>query len=792
MKLHTFAGIRNTILIPLLLFVLLPSLLKAGAVQSYEEAKQLEESGEMEAAFKAFLVTAEESEREGLPRYAFSSYYNAAYLAHRLNKNKELVKIAERAIDIADKDQNRRYFRNSSEQGNIIEMVGMAERGSAQLARIGQGWKFNRSAIKRLRETAGISTEEPGLSIQAISKYPVMLRSLGWRLVEREAFYLHESCRTVSAVALLEESVAAASRDFRSDDHLLRLYSVKCLGELAVIYGFLGYKEKAIELYEKELALAEEKNDLRNALRIRMNILSEKALLTGIDDKLSDEADDILEAYIDAGFRDSGGMKRLYAVVKASHMTYEEHLKLLLDSATESQMVENRVEEFYAQRNELFARASNGEAGLDEEFDDFLLRSRAQGNFRAEPRIHRRYGDWLLGQERYSEAISCYQRAMEKTKAAQWENHVILLYAKLCFAFMKDGQFKQSERYWAEAQAYLKSHPGIPAETVLSASRLRLLCLLHFGRLSEANDFIEECQEFGRSNEVAPMHLTAFTKEFIEGILARLEKEDPLENQNVVSTPMVHPKFLRSVGVPGSPLRGAVFVSNPGSSEAEGFLRLDGGRGRVHTENGQVSVYLVDDDSIPELEIPLTLGGGMLEKLYVTAEPALEKGEISLSWEPAEASEERAMRWEFSREGDNVSKGIIEAASQQFSPFVGLPVEHHLLRPDGEDHPVGVRVRADSALRVEYRHPWDGSLLAVDDNGNGNFTDTGDFWNVVENSELGIEAPFFVRPFEGDPESIEIWYFPKKSSVWETLNLRVEIFDGSDWELHAIDQIEAK
>ena len=101
-------------------------------------------------------------------------------------------------------------------------------------------------------------------------------------------------------------------------------------------------------------------------------------------------------------------------------------------------------------------------------------------------------------------------------------------------------------------------------------------------------------------------------------------------------------------------------------------------------------------------------------------------------------------------------------------------------------------MRSPIPLRLEYREAGTGKLLAVDDNGNGVFTDRGDVVSPREhnsNSDFPLLQPLKDLQFA----EMEIWIFTKPDSALDQhdqIELPLEIHqNGKGWTEYSRDII---
>jgi len=130
---------------------------------------------------------------------------------------------------------------------------------------------------------------------------------------------------------------------------------------------------------------------------------------------------------------------------------------------------------------------------------------------------------------------------------------------------------------------------------------------------------------------------------------------------------------------------------------------------------------------------------------------------------------------------------VLNAARLGLSPFVGVPVLHYVGFPAQGVDSKGFRLRSQRPVRIEYRDPATSDLLAVDDNGNGNFSDDGDFFPPEANHQNQVSAPRVYLEEGKHTGAMEVWIYPRSGHSWgqETV-VFVELHDPvRGWEEYA-------
>lgn len=774
----------------------LATVARASTGELYAKGDMLYSRGNYTEALDAFVEAAASAEAEGLSSYQFSAGYNASFCAHRLLKNDEAIRLAEAALAVAARNQESPWAARRGSRVNEIELLGVIERSHYTMARLGEGQRQHRRTVARYREVFRLREGDRPLSADEVKGLPGDARSLGWRLIEREAAYLHDAGRTAPARALLRDAIAGAEDDLVASpkDKLASSYAAKLLRALANIEGFVGYDQHAYDLTLREWELGKSWKKPNELFALNMSRLAAAADLNGAGDALIKEANEVLAQAIAAKARDLAGIKRLHASVAARALTPEQRAAQLLAASDESKAGGDGHEHFFSSRDLLFEHASQNQPGLDDRFHAFLNQTRRQGNLRAEPRIYRRYADWLLAQGRPAEAIRLYRQALQLTLRYQWHPMVPALHAKLGAAYLMDGQRDKADAAWTEIERYAGRHPDIPALAILRARETQLATLLKAGRADEAAAFARAWYRFGIERRVAEYWLAPFNAELVRAATPpSLPADDRLAARNVV----LHPSAITTVAVSGQPAEAMFYLINPSAKTATGQIALEG-PGLTAGEDDKEHLAFAFAENAPSrrLAVPLTLDGGDFIKIRLRMKPADKpaasdaSSTIQLTWSASAGKHAASGGWRYSWDGAAINASVLESAEVGLNPFVGMPVRHSVHVPAGDTGPVAFRVRASRPLRIEYVDTQSGALLAVDNNGNGDLTEAGDLC-VGAQAASASPTPLLAPAAGSSNAEIEVWYFPTIDTPKDSeITLGVELSHDNEWSLQATDRLK--
>ncbi|MBC8126167.1 MAG: hypothetical protein H8M99_03320 [Gloeobacteraceae cyanobacterium ES-bin-144] len=165
-------------------------------------------------------------------------------------------------------------------------------------------------------------------------------------------------------------------------------------------------------------------------------------------------------------------------------------------------------------------------------------------------------------------------------------------------------------------------------------------------------------------------------------------------------------------------------VSNSGSIGVAGEWVITG-LGAVKTDD---SVHFTAGKPDVILKIPLAVGSGGDSSLKATlaAAEGIDAAQVRAAWHQPGYQDSEATTWNVRWEADTTGRVALDASSLEANPFRFISLFHEFSVPIGEDLGIPFRLCSPVPLRFEYYDATNDQLLAVDANGNGDFTETGD------------------------------------------------------------------
>jgi hypothetical protein len=160
--------------------------------------------------------------------------------------------------------------------------------------------------------------------------------------------------------------------------------------------------------------------------------------------------------------------------------------------------------------------------------------------------------------------------------------------------------------------------------------------------------------------------------------------------------------------------------------------------------------------------------------------------DVQVVWENAGGPAGTAALWDVRWDPAATASVVLDASSLEAGPFRSVPLFHELAVPAGETGGIPFRLRSPVPLRFEYYESRSQQLLAIDANGNGDFTEAGDLH--VRGPSAVAAAILPVPP--GDKNlTVEVHIFAPDGNPLTpeaaTLVLKAEVYRGGKWVMEA-------
>jgi tetratricopeptide (TPR) repeat protein len=669
-------------------------------------------------------------------------------------------------------------------------IFGYLERGLLMEGKTGAAWQANRAAAETLRgKKVAAEADGPSITVREVIPMRPDLRSLGWRLIEREAELLDIAGRSVEALALLDEAAAFLGKDWQRLAPVEHFYAFKLLSARATILDFLGEQRAAIEAQEALLAMTREGGSYQMPrLTLRLNLLRNLTQWDGPSEERLEQARAI-GGELKAG-GSATGADRLLAKMELDLRESKEALEVLRGDAKGQAGLGHWLEAVYADRDHLIGRARMGEHGLDAEFTGLLAKVRAQGNKRGEPNLYREYADYLLDRDRPAEAIPLLVEALRLTRSFGWTLHEPAILSALFNARFAAGDLAGARTTLAELEAFLMSHPDLPDSRRVPAEVSRAMAHARLGDKDAAKAALKVARELAK--DLPEYQKRWLTPEAEQRILEDApEPASPAPAAAADAPPLrVQPLAVSSIAVPGEAARTRFAVFNPAATGVRGDWKITGPGATADASSD--AVRFVAGKPVTSLSLPRTVAAGGEVELRVKLDPAagVTASEVRIAWENAGKPVGEDSLWDVSWDPAATGSVVLDASSLEAGPFRSVALFHELAVPAGESTGIAFRLRSPQPLRVEYYDSRSKGLVAIDANGNGDFTEPGD---LHVRGPSGVAAAILPVPPGKGGLTVEVHLFAADGHPLPpgspALVLKAEVHRGGKWVMEAEDTL---
>lgn len=774
---------RHLLLIAALACPLLCGAEERNFIQEFYDARKIQKQdpqGAVEGMKRSFRKAVE----AGNSDYATAAGSNACEMLYTQRKVVECGKLAREVIDALEP------FEPDGPQGDALRrtpIFGFLERGLLMEGKIGEAWRANRAAAETLRgRKVAADGDGASITVREVIRLQPALRSLGWRLIEREAELLDLAGRGVEALALLDEAAAFLGKDWRRLAPVEQFYAFKLLAARATILDFLGYQRAALEAQQELVQVSAGNPHVGpSRLNLRLNLLRNLSQWEGPSEKILEDARAVGGELKALG--DVPGVDRLLAKMELDLRESEEALAALRDDAKGNADLGHWLSAVYANRDYLVQRARMGEDGLDAEFTGLLAKVRAQGNKRGEPNLYREYAGYLLDRKRPAEAIPLLVEALRLTRSFGWVLHEPAVLSALFNARFEAGDLAGARAALGELEAFLNAHPDLPDSRRVPAEISRAMAHARLGEKEAARAALKLARDFAKDLPDIQKHwLSPEAEERILENEPGLPAADPPPAHGPL--PRVQPLAVSSVAVPGESARTRFAVFNPAATGVRGAWKITGPGATAAGEG----VRFTAGKPAASLSIARTLAAGSESEMLVSLDAAagILASEVRIAWESAGKPAGEASRWDVSWNPAATGSVVLDASRLEAGPFRSVALFHELAVPAGENTGIAFRLRSPQPLRVEYYDSRSKGLVAIDANGNGDFTEPGD---LHVRGPSGVAAAILPVPPGEDRLTVEVHLFAADGSpvapASDALVLQAEVRRDGKWILEAEDTL---
>jgi tetratricopeptide (TPR) repeat protein len=751
-------------------------------ISEFYQSRNVEKS-DLSAATELMIHSYHLAVTAGNADYTTAAGSSATQLIYRQGKVVEAGRFARQVILALD------AFDVPDADGDAVRrttIFGYLERGLLMEGQIGEAMRANRAAAETLRgRKVSADADAQPISLAEVIPLRPELRSLGWRLIERESELLDYAGRTPDSRALLDAATAYLEKNWTHLEPNERFYAFKLLASRALLLDFLGYQREAIQAEKDLLVLFKSvPNAESTGLSLRLNLLRNVSQWQGPSEEIMVEAREVSAALKRCG--SAAGADRLLAKMELDLKYSKDALDVLNSDAKSNADLGHWLDAVYANRDSLIARSKLGENELDAEYVKLLETMRAQGNKRGEPSLYREYSSYLQERGRPAEAITLLVEALRLTRSFGWTLHEAGLLSALFEARFAAGDLTGARATLAELEAFLHAHPELPDSRRVPAEVSRAMALVKLGQTDAAKAALKLARELAKNlPEYQKRWLTAEAEAVI------LKGNPAATVAPLIPPPMLHvqPLEVTSVASPAATSSTRFSVFNPTAATVKGQWKITG-PGAVERSDG-----VKFDASQPVVTISLVrsipVGGQTLLSASFLTKQQGSAGQVRIEWLNAGQMQGSAAAWNVDWNASAKNRVVLDASGLEANPFRSVSLFHELAVPVGEVAGIPFRLRSPKPLRLEYYDASSQELLGIDANGNGDFTEAGDYHAI---SLSGIAAAILPVSAISKTLTVEVRLFaPEGSPLLPTasvLLLEAEVYRQGVWAKEAEDTLK--
>lgn len=742
-----------------------------GYIQQWFKAEEFKKSGDKKAEFEARLLCFELAIEANDANYSFAAASASAFALYESGRQ---VAAGELAHEILEKLQTlppEDSFRSKICQCEVFMIL---DRGLQAQGRIGDGWRANGAVAALLRgQHPGPDDGGEALTVDEILRLPANLRGLGWRCLGREADYLDISGRSQEALDLLAEAELVINEQWNQLQSTEKFYAFKALSSYTSQLDFLGYSKDALDLQAELLTKSADGTAPSSYKKLQINYLRNLSQWEGPSEEILNKARQTAKELNAMGAISAVGVDRLIAKMELDLQSSKAALQALTEAIAKNESSEEWFEATYSSRDSMVARSRSGEDIPDSEFYEILGKMRAQGNKRGEPTIYTEFANHLVRTGRISEALPLYREALRLVRCFRRDFHEIPLLCRILEVQLATGTPPATEAALDELNAAIARIENLPPERIVLAALPRAQAYLALNREKEARLIIKQAIAAGKG---LPEHkLAPVSKEVIDSLfgspitLADTSPETPVIFK-------IQPELVTTLAIPGDSATARFTLRNPSPSPATKNLIATGPG--AHSQNGSISFD--PNKANQQIELAVTLGAGSEQTIEIETNGSAKNSEFKaeLKWASSDQTSGWVVNWD-----TNVKNSVILDASQiKGDPFRSITFHHHVQLPVGMAS-AAFRIVSPEPLRVEYYDSRSSHLIAIDANGNGNFSEKGD---LHLRGADGTAAAWITKE---TGSSIELRIFGTNGNgvipFDKPLTLRAEVFRDNSWTLEA-------
>jgi hypothetical protein len=744
-----------------------------GYIQQWFKAEEFRKSGDKKAEFEARLRCFDLAIEANDKNYSYAAASTSVYALYNSGRQVDAGKLAHEVLEKLNTLPKEDTFIAKACHSEIFMVL---DRGLQAQGRIGDGWRANDAVAAILRgKHPGPDDGGEAITVDEILRLPANLRAIGWRSLGREADYLDIAGRSQDALDLLAEAKSAIGDQWNQLQTHEKFYAFKVLSSYAMQLDFLGYSKDALDLQAELLLRSADDPVTGSYLTLKMNHLRNLSQWEGPSEEILEKARQAGEEMKAMGGLNATGVDRLIAKMELDLEDSKAALQALAEVIAKNESSEEWFEATYSARDSMAARSRSGEEIPDSDYFEVLEKMRAQGNKRGEPSTYTEFANHLVRTGRLSEALPLYREALRLVRCFRRDLHEIPLLCRILDVQLETGNTAEVQAALDELNAAIVRIKNIPPERIVLAAIPRAQAYLALEREKEAREIIAQAIAAGQG---LPDHkLTPVSKEVLSALFGN---PITLTNTTPETSPIVkiQPELVTTLAIPGDTAAARFTLINSSPSSATKNLIVTGSG--AQTRNG--NIYFDPNKPSQQIELAVSLSAGSEKTIEIETNSSTTNSEFKaeLQWETSESVAQWIVNWD-----DNARNSVILDASQiKGNPFRAITFSHHVQLPVGI-RAAAFRLVSPEPMRVEYYDTRSSHLIAIDANGNGDFSEEGD----LHISGLDGTAAAWITEETGS--SIELRIFGTTGygiiPLDEPITLRAEVLRQGIWSLEAED-----
>jgi tetratricopeptide (TPR) repeat protein len=623
------------------------------------------------------------------------------------------------------------------------------------------------------------------------------LSGIIWRMRTARASLLEVQSKTLDAVELLRRTEAEVRKGARVKGSFTRHELSRTRIDLAMQLSFLGWWDESVEILDSEILDGKKdssKEGRKNLARAEFNKLFPVSKMKGMSPEVVSDARAIIDRA--RGALTASAVKSYeHQIAKLELRAGSEHysIKRLQELAKDESL--SAVERMQAMRTLLIeSETFADENATDETYEEYLQDYRQRGALRSLPTMYREFGFFLERSGRLRDGLKMVRKAAELTEEAGWDLHLLSLWQWLASMHDVLGEHAEAITYWERIDALLASLNAsgkkIPDSRLLQVETERIDWLNRNQRLDEARAALTRVKATTQRDKVGAAHLAVLDNLTVSEKETAAPVVEAKTSELVVAPVTLQPESVQTfVKREGEEAQTRFTLLNPASLAASGQLRASG-PGMQLTRDPDGTVQWEIGYGVNNAALDLEIAGG--ERIVIDATSMVAGQLWGLEWmEKGESISKAEWRVALDDPSGEVLRRDVRATTVSKatrSSYYATPLYQELRwRPTAARSVQNFRVRSSGNAWVSYRKVT-GEMIAIDANGDGDFTDAGDLISFGYDLDDNLYPEALAEENEGK-FGVEIFVYPTDGRG-EITTLTFEILEeGEKWRASSEHQL---